>query len=351
MAYTVRQIAQILDGSIDGDDSLIIQGASKIDEAVEGTISFISNPKYLASIYDTGASAILVGRGLEISKAIPATLVRVDDINVSMQKLLGLFSSEDEQEASVSKLSSVATSCKLGAKVHIGEFSYIGDRSLVGDGSRILPQVYIGKDVVIGSNCKLYAGVRVEHGCIVGDNVIIHPNAVIGSDGFGFVPDESGAYRKVVQTGNVVIEDDVEIGSNTVIDRATLGSTIIRRGVKLDNLIQIAHNVEVKQHTVIAAQAGIAGSTVVGANSQIGGQVGIVGHLNLADGIKVQAQSGIASSISEKNSKWYGSPAIKYFNYLRSFAIFKKLPELLKEINELKQQIRKLKSKQEGQDI
>jgi len=345
MAYTVRQIAQILNGSIDGDESLVIQGASKIDEAIEGTISFISNPKYVSSIYDTGASAILVGRSLELSKAIPATLVRVDDVNVSMQKLLGLFSSGDEQDASISNLSSVAPNCKLGSKVHIGEFSFLGDRSAVGDNTKIFPQVYIGKDAVIGSNCKLYAGVRIEDRCIIGDNVIIHPNAVVGSDGFGFVPDDSGAYRKVVQAGNVVIEDDVEIGSNTVIDRATLGSTIIRRGVKLDNLIQIAHNVEIKQHTVIAAQAGIAGSTVVGANSQIGGQVGIVGHLNLADGIKVQAQSGIASSISKKNSKWYGSPAIKYFNYLRSFAIFKKLPELKKEIAELKQEIKELKNK------
>jgi len=351
MTYTIGQIAQLLNASIDGETSLIITGAAKIDEAAVGTISFITNPKYASAIYDTKASAVLVSKSLELTQAIPATLVRVDDVNISMQKLLGLFAITYERGSGISEQSSIAPTCQIGNGVSVGDFSVIEDNSHIGDGTIIYPQVYIGKDVIVGKNCKLYAGVRVQDRCIIGDNVIIHPNAVIGSDGFGFVPDASGAFQKVVQAGNVIIEDDVEIGSNTVIDRATLGSTIIRRGVKLDNLIQIAHNVEIKKHTVISAQAGIAGSTVVGAHSQIGGQVGIVGHLNLADGIKVQAQSGIASPIEEKNTKWYGSPAIKYFNYLRSFAIFKKLPELQKEINELKNQISKLRDEREGQDI
>jgi len=351
MTYTVAQIAEILNGSIDGDESLLIRGASKIDEASEGSISFITHPKYLAAIYDTGASAVLVGHSLELAKAIPATLVRVDDVNLSMQKLLGLFSHDEETLEGISSKSSVAQSCIIDDRVYVGDYSVVGSRAKIGKGTILYPQVYIGRDVVIGTNCKIYAGVRIEDRCVIGDNVMIHPNAVIGSDGFGFVPDASGAFRKVVQAGNVIIEDDVEIGSNTVIDRATLGSTIIRKGVKLDNLIQIAHNVEIKQHTVIAAQSGVAGSTIVGAHSQIGGQVGIVGHLNLADGIKVQAQSGIASSIDKKKSKWYGSPAIKYFNYLRSFAIFKRLPLLQKEINELKKEINQLRQNQEGQDI
>lgn len=351
MTYTVAQLAQILNGSIDGDESLVIRGASKIDEAVEGNISFITNPKYVSAIYDTSASAVLVGKSLELAKAIPATLVRVDDVNLSMQKLLGLFSQEQVERSGISPKSSLAESILVGKNVFIGDFSVIGDRSKIGDGTNIYPQVYIGNDVSIGTECKIFPGVRIEDKCVIGNNVVIHPNAVIGSDGFGFVPDALGAFQKVVQAGNVIIEDDVEIGSNTVIDRATLGSTIIRKGVKLDNLIQIAHNVEIKQHTVIAAQTGVAGSTVVGAHSQIGGQVGIVGHLELADGIKVQAQSGVASSIKEENTKWYGYPAIKYFKYLRSFAIFKKLPFLQKEIKELKSEINKLRQKQEGQDI
>ena len=346
MTYTVAQIAKILDGSIDGDESIVIDGASKIDEAIEGTISFITNPKYLPAIYDTNASAVLVGKSLELSQAIPATLVRVEDVNISMQKLLSLFSSNQDVQYQISKQASVAQSSQLSQNVNVGDFTFVGERTNIGRGTYIYPQVFIGDDVTIGDNCKFYAGVRIETGCVIGNNVIIHPNAVIGSDGFGFVPDANGAFQKVIQAGNVVIEDDVEIGSNTVIDRATLGSTIIRKGVKLDNLIQIAHNVEIKEHTVIAAQTGVAGSTVVGAHSQIGGQVGIVGHLKLADGIKVQAQSGIASEITEQNTKWYGSPAIRYFNYLKSFAIFKKLPELQQEIRELQKQINKLMNKE-----
>lgn len=345
MTYTVGEIASILKGSVEGDDSIVINGAAKIDEASPGTMTFVTNTKYLQSIYQTSASAVIVSRTLSLEKEIPATLVRVDDTLISMQKLLDLFSNVKPKKHWISKLASVADRTKIGLNVNLGDFTYVGEGSKIGKNTFLAPQVYIGTDVIIGEDCKIYPGVRIERDCIIGNNVIIHANAVIGSDGFGFVPDEQGAFRKVSQAGNVIIEDDVEIGSNTVIDRATLGSTIIRKGVKLDNLIQIAHNVEIKEHTVIAAQTGVAGSTTVGAHSQIGGQVGIVGHLHLADGIKVQAQSGIAAPIKEKNSKWYGSPAIRYYNYLKSFAIFKKLPELQQEIIELRKQINKLLDK------
>ena len=351
MAYTVGEIAKVLEGSVEGDSNMVIGGAAKIDEAIDGTISFITNPKYLPAIYQTNASAVIVSSSLSLEKEIPQTLVRVDNVLISMQKLLDLFSEEKNMRHWISTLASVSDRVKLGLNVNLGDFAYVGEGSSIGKDSYIAPQVFIGENVSIGENCKISAGVRIEKDSVIGNNVIIHPNAVIGSDGFGFVPDENGAFQKVKQAGNVIIEDDVEIGSNTVIDRATLGSTIIRKGVKLDNLIQIAHNVEIKKHTVIAAQAGVAGSTTVGAHSQIGGQVGIVGHLDLADGIKIQAQSGVASNIEKKNSKWYGSPAIGYLSYLRSFAIFKRLPELQKELARLKKQINQLLEKEEGQDI
>lgn len=345
MIYTVGEIASILRGSVEGDDSIVINGAAKINEAKKGTVSFITNPKYLQSIYETDASAVIVPKSLTLEKEIPQTLLRVDNALISMQKILELFSEEEPVEHVISKLASVANEVAIGVNVNLGDFAYVGKGSKIGVDTYVAPQVYIGSNVTIGEKCKIFPGVRIEKDTIIGDRVVIHPNAVIGSDGFGFVPNENGVFTKVPQAGNVIIEDDVEIGGNTVIDRATLGSTIIRKGVKLDNLIQIAHNVEVKEHTVIAAQTGVAGSTTVGAHSQIGGQVGIVGHLDLADGIKVQAQSGIAAPIKEKNTKWYGSPAIRYYNYLKSFSIFKKLPELETEINDLKKQINKLLNK------
>lgn len=351
MTYTVAQIAEILNGSVEGDESLVITSAAKIDEAQEGNISFISNPKYGFKVYNTRAAAVLVGKSLELDKSITATLLRVENVDLSKQKLLGLFKQEEVMMEGVSTNASVEPSSIIDAHVYIGDYSVVGYGAKIGERTIIYPQVYIGREVSIGANCKIYAGVRIEDRSVIGDNVVIHPNAVIGSDGFGFAPDAAGAFHKVIQAGNVIIEDNVEIGSNTVIDRATLGSTIIRKGVKLDNLIQIAHNVEIKQHTVIAAQTGVAGSTIVGANSQIGGQVGIVGHIQLADGIQIQAQSGVAASIEDENSKWYGTPAIKYFNYLRSFAIFKRLPFLQKEINEMKNEISQLRNTQEGQDI
>lgn len=352
MVYTVGEIARILQGTIEGDSSIVISSASKIDQAKSGCISFLTSPKYLQKIYTTKASAVIVSRDLTLTNQLHTSLIRVDDVNLSKQKLLDLFSKPENTVSSISSLSFIDANAEIADQVSIAEFSKVGAGSKVGEGCNIYPQVYIGNNVSIGNNCKIYPGVRIADDCVIGDRVIIHPNAVIGSDGFGFVPDKNGVYQKVKQAGNVIIENDVEIGSNTVIDRATLGSTIIRTGVKLDNLIQIAHNVEVKQHTVIAAQSGIAGSTVVGSNSQIGGQVGIVGHIRLADGIKIQAQSGVASSIEEENSKWYGSPAISYLSYLKSFAIFKKLPQLQSEVLSLKKQLNKfLKSKGEGQDI
>ncbi len=339
MQLSAQEIAKILDGSVEGDPEVSVSRPSKIEEGGEGTITFLANPKYEEFAYTTTASVLLVNRSFEPKKQIGATLIRVDDVYSALSTLLENFGGQLDMNGGVSEYASVSNSAELGEGVAVGMFSIIEADVKIGAGSRIAAQVFIGKNVQLGKNVTVYPGARILHDSVIGDNCTIHPNVVIGSDGFGFAPQDNGTYKKIPQTGNVVVENDVEIGANTVIDRATMGSTIIRSGVKLDNLIQVAHNVEIGENTVVAAQTGIAGSTKIGKNCRIGGQVGFVGHLNIADGTQIQAQSGIASHVKEPNTALFGYPAIGYRDYVRSYAVFKKLPDLYRRIAELERQI------------
>jgi len=339
MQLSAQEIAKILDGSVEGDPDVSVSRPSKIEEGGEGTITFLANPKYEEFAYTTTASVLLVNRSFEPKKQIGATLIRVDDVYSALSTLLENFGGQLDMNAGVSEYASVSASAELGEGVAVGMFSIIEANVKIGTGCKIAAQVFIGKNVQLGKNVTVYPGARILHDSVIGDNCTIHPNVVIGSDGFGFAPQDNGTYKKIPQTGNVIIENDVEIGSNTTIDRATMGSTIIRSGVKLDNLIQVAHNVEIGENTVVAAQTGIAGSTKIGKNCRIGGQVGFVGHLNIADGTQIQAQSGIASHVKEPNTALFGYPAIGYRDYVRSYAVFKKLPDLYRRIAELERQI------------
>jgi len=335
MEITAGEITDFLGGTIIGDRSAKIRGASTIEGGKAGTISFLSNLKYEEYVYNSDASAILVDKSFEPSYPVKAALIRVDNVYESLAKLLDKFNVNDEVIRHISPQSSVHETAVIGNNVGIGTFSIIDAEAEIGNNVEIDNQVCIGKRCIIGANTIIKAGVKVLDDCVIGANVIIHSNTVIGSDGFGFAPTGEGNYVKIRQLGNVVIEDDVEIGSNCAIDRATFGSTIIHSGAKLDNLIQIAHNVEIGSHTVIAAQTGIAGSAKIGEGCKIGGQVGIVGHIHIADGTQIQAQSGVQSSVKIKNSRLFGSPALDYTNYLRSYAIFKNLPSLAEKMDKL----------------
>ncbi|MDX1940762.1 MAG: UDP-3-O-(3-hydroxymyristoyl)glucosamine N-acyltransferase [Saprospiraceae bacterium] len=340
MQLSASEIAQLLNGSVEGDPQVKVSRPSKIDEGGIGTITFLANNKYEEFAYTTTASVLLVSREFVPKQQISATLIRVENVYNSISFLLEKFGNQAVINTGISSQAFIHPNAKLGQDVSVEMFSVIEEGATIGEGSRILAQVYIGRNVVLGKNVLIYPGVKIMYDCKIGDNCIIHSNVVIGGDGFGFAPQADGAYKKVPQTGNVVIENNVEIGAGTTIDRATMGSTIIRSGVKLDNLIQIAHNVEVGENTVIAAQAGIAGSTKIGKNCRIGGQVGFAGHIIIADGTQIQAQSGIASSIEEPNTALFGSPAIGYKDYIRSYAVFKKLPELYKLLSELEKQVK-----------
>ena len=332
---TAQDISQLVNGQIEGNPDIIITGPAKIEEGKPGNITFLANMKYEKYLYTSEASVFLIPNNFSPSESVKGTLIKVDNVYEAVGKLLAHFGGSSRRFEGISHQAIIGKNVKIGADCHIGAFAYIEDEVKIGNNVTIYPQAYIGNGTIIGDNTIIYPGVKIYHQCIVGARCILHANAVIGSDGFGYSKNEAGHYIKVSQIGNVIIHDHVEIGANTVIDRATMGSTIIREGVKLDNLIQIAHNVEVGQHTVMAAQTGIAGSTKIGSNSQFGGQVGIVGHLTIADGAAVQAQSGIASSIKKENAKLFGTPAIDYHRFLRSFAIFKRLPELLDRIRSL----------------
>lgn len=335
MRVTVAMIARLVQGDIEGDPDVEIKGPAPIEAGTPGTISFLADTKYEPFVYTTGASALLVDRSFTPRQPITASLIRVDHVRMAVASLLQAFDQSRAGTGTISPQAHVDESASLQANVSVGRFSVIDQDAEIGEGTIIHDQVSIGKGVRVGKNCVLFPGVRVYKGCKIGDNCMIHSNTVIGSDGFGFAPRADGSYDKVPQLGNVVLGDHVEIGANCVIDRATMGSTVIENGVKLDNLIQIAHNVRIGAHTVIAAQAGIAGSTHIGAHCQIGGQVGIVGHIQIADGTKIQAQSGVAGAIKENDQAVYGSPAIPYGNYVRSYAVFKQLPELEKRLRKL----------------
>ncbi len=335
MRVTVAMIAQLVQGDIEGDPHVEIMGPAPIEDGTPGTISFLADAKYEPFAYRTGSSALLVNRSFIPQKPIQATLIRVDNVRMAVASLLKQFDQSKKGSGTIAEQAYVDPTASIAPAVSIGRFTVVEAQAEIGEGSIIHDQVSIGKGVRIGKNCVLFPGVRIYPGCQIGDDCMLHSNAVIGSDGFGFAPKEDGSYDKVPQLGNVILENHVEIGANCVIDRATMGSTVIETGVKLDNLIQIAHNVRIGAHTVIAAQAGIAGSTHIGAHSQIGGQVGIVGHIQIAEGTRIQAQSGVAGAIKEKGQAVYGSPAIPYGNYVRSYAVFKILPELEKRVRKL----------------
>jgi UDP-3-O-[3-hydroxymyristoyl] glucosamine N-acyltransferase len=334
MEFTTGAIAEFLQGVLEGDAKTLIVRPSKIEEGRQGSISFFNNEKYENYLYTTKASAILVDKNFVPKKPIASALIRVENVYSAVALLLDKFG-ETEKLAElpvISPKAEVHETAILGFHVSIGHFTILGHHSIIGDSSNIGSNVNIGNNVKIGNHCIIKSGVRILDNCIIGNHCIIHNNAIIGSDGFGFARQNDGTYKKVAQLGNVEIGNNVEIGANTTIDRATMGSTRIGDGVKLDNLIQIGHNVEIGENTVIAAQSGIAGSTKIGANCRIGGQVGISGHLEIADGTQIQAQSGVSSSVKESDKFLFGYPAIDYKDYIRSYAVFKKLPEIYKKL-------------------
>lgn len=345
MTITTGELTKLLNGKLTGDPHLNLEAPTKLDEGRNGTVGFLANEKYEGQIYTTKASCVIVSNDFKPSTPVPCALIRVEDVYQSLTKLLALFGVQKEVENIISKKAFVNKNAKIGDNVKIGHFSVINQNAKVRQNTLIHEQVYIGENVEIGQDCIIYPGVKIYHNCAIGNRVIIHSNTVIGSDGFGFAPNDNGEYDKMPQIGNVIIEDDVEIGSNTVIDRATMGSTIIHKGVKLDNLIQIAHNVTIDENTVVAAQTGIAGSTKIGKKCMIGGQVGFVGHITVADNVVIQAQSGVSSSIKEEGKKMYGYPAIGYQNYLRSYSAFKNFSHFTDRMLKMEKEIDYLKRK------
>ena len=343
MQFSAAQIALLINGTVEGDVSATVSSFGKIEEAKKGELAFLANPKYEEFLYTTEASVIIINESLELRQPVPAALIRVPDAYSAFATLLQKYQELMRQQLKgIQQPSHIAESVKIGENVFVAAFAYLSDNVVIGNNVKIYPDVFIGNNVKIGDNTVLNAGVKIYHDCIVGSNVTIHAGTVIGGDGFGFAPQQDGSYKKVPQIGNVVIEDFVEIGANATIDRATIGSTIIRTGAKLDNLIQVAHNVEVGSNTVIAAQAGVSGSTKIGSNVMIGGQAGIVGHIQIADGSKINAQSGVSKSIKSPNSSVTGTPAYDYTSALRSQALSRKLPDLEKKIAELEKLVQQL---------
>jgi UDP-3-O-[3-hydroxymyristoyl] glucosamine N-acyltransferase len=343
MQFKATEICVLLNGELEGNPDVVVSSLAKIEEGREGALSFLSNPKYEPYLYSTDASIVIVNKSLVLEKPIQATLIRVDDAYSAFSILLEKYNTIKLNKFGIEEPNFISKSAQIGKDCYIGAFAYIGHNVKIGDNVKIYPQVYIGDNTVIADGTTLFSGAKVYSDCSIGKNVIIHSGAVIGSDGFGFAPQADGSYQKVAQIGNVIIEDDVEIGSNTSIDRATIGSTIIKKGVKLDNLIQIAHNVEIGNNTVIASQSGISGSTRVGENCIIGGQVGIVGHIQIAKGSQINAKSGISKSISEENKQWNGAPVSPFRDSLKMQAVYRRLPDLEKKIEELEQMLRDLK--------
>ena len=344
MEFTVRQISDLLHGRIEGDENARVNRLCKIEETASGgSLSFLANPKYKHHIYTTEATAVIVNNDFVFERTLKTTLIRVTNAYESFVKLLEIYNEVQLNKKGIEQPSFISGTAKLGADCYIGAFAYIGNHAIIGKNVKIYPQVYIGDNAVIGDNTTLFAGVKVYSDCVIGANCTLHTGTVIGADGFGFTPNAENSYKKVPQIGNVIIEDHVEIGANSSIDRATLGSTIIRKGVKLDNLIQIAHNVEIGENTVIAAQTGVAGSTKIGRDCMIGGQVGILGHITIADRVKIAAQSGVGHSITTEGEIVQGSPAFNNGDYKRTYVLFRKLPQLEKRIMELEQMIAELK--------
>jgi UDP-3-O-[3-hydroxymyristoyl] glucosamine N-acyltransferase len=343
MQISAKELAVILKGTIEGDPNVIVHAPSRIEEGGEGTISFLGNKKYEKFAATTTASILLVAESFKSTTSLRPTLLRVKDVYAAIAILLEHFNQSQEKPTGIDATAFIDPSAEIEAGTAVSHFAVIGKNAKIGKNSLIYDHVFIGQDVTIGDSCIIYPGVRIMNGSKIGNRVIIHPNAVIGSDGFGYVHKEDGTYEKITHVGNVILEDDVEIGANTTIDRASIGSTIIRKGVKLDNLVQIGHNVEVDEHTAMASQAGVAGSTKIGKFCRIGGQAGFSGHIQVADKTMIQAQSGLATSVKEAGTAIFGSPAIGYRDYIRSYSVFKQLPDLYKRIHQLEKTIESLK--------
>lgn len=346
MKFTAKELALVLNAEIEGDAEISVSRFSKIEEAESGSLSFLANPKYESHIYTSQASIVLVNKDFEAKEKIASTLLRVEDSYVALAKLLQIYEQQLPKPEGVHAGASIDPSADCADVAYIGAFSSIQAKAKIGKGSYIYPQVYIGRDVKIGANCIIYPGVKIYRDTQIGDQVTIHANSVLGSDGFGFAPAAEG-YEKIPQLGNIIVEDYVEIGANVCIDRPSLGSTIIHKGAKLDNLIQIAHGVEVGESTVIAAQTGVSGSTKIGSNCMIGGQVGFVGHISIADGSKFGAQAGVNKSIKEENQAWNGTPAQSYSGENKSRSVYRRLPDMKRSIDQLEKEIKALKSKLE----
>lgn len=341
MEFTAATIAGFLKGEIVGDPGTKVNTIAKIEEGHQGALSFLANPKYEHYIYTTKSSIILVNNTFVPTADISATLIKVDDAYQSFASLLILVDQARPRKKGIHPSAIIEKSATLGTDLYIGAGAYIGENCSIGDGVSIYPQAYIGDNVRVGKGTTIYAGVKIYYDCVIGNSCTIHAGTVIGADGFGFAPQSASEFMKIPQLGNVVLEDHVEVGANTTIDRATMGSTFIRKGVKIDNLIQIAHNVEIGENTVIAAQTGVSGSTKIGANCMIGGQVGFAGHLSIAAGTKIGAQSGILGNVTEKDKTLMGSPAIDLKNFLRSMVVFGKLPELKREVEQIEKNLSK----------
>jgi UDP-3-O-[3-hydroxymyristoyl] glucosamine N-acyltransferase len=340
MEFTAQTIAGFLQGKVEGDPETKVNDVSKIEEGAPGTLTFLANPKYEKYLYTTDASVVIVNNSLVLSSPVKATLIRVADAYQAFASLLELYNSMVPKKVGIEQPSSVSPSALIGDDCYVGAFSYISDNVQLGKNVKIYPQCFIGDNVTIGENTVVYAGVRIYHNCKIGANCVLHSGSVIGADGFGFAPQsEENNYKKIPQIGNVIIEDYVEIGSNTTIDRATMGSTYIRKGVKLDNLIQIGHNVDVGENTVMAAQTGVAGSTKVGRDCMFGGQVGLANHLTIANGVKLGAKSGVNSSIKKENEILIGSPVQPFSEFMKCYVVFRRLPELKQELDSIKKKL------------
>ena len=341
MEFTATQIAQLLEGIIVGNENVSVSNLSKIEEGTTGTLSFLSNLKYEPYIYSTGASIVITDKSFEPSKGIPdtCTLIKVESAQAAFAKLLEMYNQVKRKNTGIHPSSYIPKSAKIGVDVYIGANATLGENVILGDNVQVYPNSFVGDNVKIGENSILFAGVRVYSDCIIGKNCTLHSGVILGGDGFGFAPNSEGNYDKIPQIGNAILEDFVEVGANTTIDRATLGSTIIRKGVKLDNLIQVAHNVEIGENTVIAAQSGIAGSTKIGKNCMIGGQVAIVGHITIADEVKVAGKSGVGKSILKSKEIVQGIPAFGIGDFRRSYIMFKNLPDLKRKVDELEKKL------------
>jgi UDP-3-O-[3-hydroxymyristoyl] glucosamine N-acyltransferase len=343
MEFTAKQIAQYVGGRVVGNENTTVSDFAKIEEGRKGAISFLSNPKYTHFIYETESSIVLIDEGVNLEKPVKATLIVVKNAYDSIARLLQLYENSKPKKNGISDLAFISSKAKIGVGVYVGAFSYIGDGAIVGDNCQIYPNVYIGEGVKVGDRCLLYPHVTIYHGCHLGNNVTIHAGSVIGADGFGFAPTPEG-YDKIPQIGIVTIEDNVEIGANSCVDRSTMGSTYVRKGVKLDNLVQIAHNDDIGANTVISAQTGIAGSTTVGQWCMFGGQVGLAGHITIGNKVMLGAQSGVLSSIKD-NQVLIGTLPMEKTPYFKTMALLKKLPDLYKQIYTLEKEVEELKNK------